>query len=195
MAPVKGRDILGSSWTVCHVLEAVEMGRWKDLKNFDKGQIVIAGWLGQSSSKTPSLVGCFRYAVFSFDQVDGWVCMYHLPGEEMAVGWTMGRRQAGGGFWHSCGCYFDTYHLPEDCFRPLDVSGLFQQSNAPWYYAKMVKESFEEREKKSWRCWLCLQISQISIRLRICGMCWAANLIHGGINLQLAGLKGSVASV
>ncbi|XP_051512983.1 uncharacterized protein LOC127417191 isoform X1 [Myxocyprinus asiaticus] len=64
------------------------------------------------------------------DHVDGRVRVRHLPGEEMAAGCTMGRRQAGGGSvmlnvllgnlgsWHSCGCYFDTYQLPKDCCRP-----------------------------------------------------------------------------
>ncbi len=33
-------------------LEAGKMGKLKDLSEFDKGQIVMARWLGQSISKT-----------------------------------------------------------------------------------------------------------------------------------------------
>ncbi len=42
------------------------------------------------------------------------------------------------GFWHSNGCYFDTYHLPKNCCKPhipfmalvfTDGSGFFQQDN------------------------------------------------------------------
>ena len=47
------------------VLEAGEMGKCKDLSEFDKDQIVTAGQLGQSISKTAVLVGCSRSAVVS----------------------------------------------------------------------------------------------------------------------------------
>jgi len=33
---------------------------------------------------------------FLSDQVIGWVYVCHLPGKELAAGWTMGRRQADG---------------------------------------------------------------------------------------------------
>jgi len=36
------------SGLVINMLDAGEMGRNKDLSNFDKGQIVMAGHLGQS---------------------------------------------------------------------------------------------------------------------------------------------------
>ena len=41
------------------------MGRSKDLRDFDKGQIVMARRLGQSISETARLVGCSRSAVVS----------------------------------------------------------------------------------------------------------------------------------
>ena len=47
------------------MLDAGEMGRSKDLSDFDKGQIVMASRLGQSISETARLVGCSRSAVES----------------------------------------------------------------------------------------------------------------------------------
>ena len=47
------------------VLDAGEMGRSKDLSDFDKGQIVMARRLGQSISETARLVRCSRSAVVS----------------------------------------------------------------------------------------------------------------------------------
>ena len=47
------------------VLEAGKMGKRKDLRDFDKGQILMARRLGQSISKIAGLVGCPRYAVVS----------------------------------------------------------------------------------------------------------------------------------
>jgi len=44
------------------------MGKRKDLSEFDKDQIVMARWLGQSNSKTAALVGCSRSAVVSIYQ-------------------------------------------------------------------------------------------------------------------------------
>ncbi|KAM4738727.1 uncharacterized protein FYW61_003426 isoform 1-T3 [Anableps anableps] len=41
------------------------MGKGKDLSDFEKGQIVMARRLGQSISKTASIVGCSRAAVVS----------------------------------------------------------------------------------------------------------------------------------
>ena len=35
----------------------LKMGKCNDLSEFDKGQIVMARWLGQSISKTAALVG------------------------------------------------------------------------------------------------------------------------------------------
>ena len=58
MAPVKGWDILGIKW-------AGEMGRNKDLSDFDKGQIVMTRRLGQSIPETARLVGCSRSEVVS----------------------------------------------------------------------------------------------------------------------------------
>ena len=68
MAPVKGWDILGASEQSVlevDVLDAGEMGRSKDLSNFDKGQIVMARRLGQSIFETARLVGCSQSAVVS----------------------------------------------------------------------------------------------------------------------------------
>ena len=47
------------------MLDAGEIGRSKDLSEFDKGQIVMARQLGQSISETARLVGCSRSAVVS----------------------------------------------------------------------------------------------------------------------------------
>ena len=47
------------------MLDAGEMGRSKDLSDFDKGQIAMARRLGQSISETARLVGCSRSAVVS----------------------------------------------------------------------------------------------------------------------------------
>ena len=50
------------------VLYVGEMGRSKDLSDFDKNQIVMARRLDQSISETARLVGCSRSAVVSTDQ-------------------------------------------------------------------------------------------------------------------------------
>ena len=50
------------------VLEAGKMGKHKDLSEFDEGQIVMAGRLGQSIFKTAALVGCSRSTVVSIYQ-------------------------------------------------------------------------------------------------------------------------------
>ena len=47
------------------VLDAGEMGRSKDLSDFDKGQVIMAIQLGQSISETARLVGCSRSPVVS----------------------------------------------------------------------------------------------------------------------------------
>jgi len=44
---------------VINMLDAREMGKNKDLSDFDKGQIDMARRLGQSISETARLVGCF----------------------------------------------------------------------------------------------------------------------------------------
>lgn len=43
---------------VVNVMDAAEIGRSKDLRDFGKNQSVMAGCLGQSISERPSLVGC-----------------------------------------------------------------------------------------------------------------------------------------
>ncbi len=119
--------------------------------------------------------------------VNGRVRVRCLPGEEMAPGCTMGRRQAGRGSvmlwamfcWETMG---PGIHVTSTCTTYLntvadqvlpfmarifpDGSGLFQQNNAPCHTAKIVQEWFEEHE-----CWLGLQTPQISVRSNICGMC------------------------
>ena len=51
--------------------EAGKMGKCKDLSDFNKGWIVMARRLGQSSSKTAGLLGCSRYTVVSTYQKEG----------------------------------------------------------------------------------------------------------------------------
>ncbi len=44
---------------------------------------------------------------------------------------------------HSCGCYFETYHLPKDFYRshtPLHGNGLFKQDNAPCHTSNKQRE-------------------------------------------------------
>ena len=52
------------------MFEAGKMGKRNDLRDFDKGQIVMASWLDQSISKITSLVGSSRYAVEWFEKHD-----------------------------------------------------------------------------------------------------------------------------
>lgn len=55
MTPVKGWDILGSKWTLrswCVFVGGKKNGQSKDLSHCNNGQIVMAGGLGQSISKT-----------------------------------------------------------------------------------------------------------------------------------------------
>lgn len=46
-------------------LEAAKCAKWKDLSNFDRGQIVMARRLRQSFCKTAGLVACSWSAVVS----------------------------------------------------------------------------------------------------------------------------------
>uniref|UniRef100_A0AAY5KFW1 Tc1-like transposase DDE domain-containing protein n=1 Tax=Esox lucius TaxID=8010 RepID=A0AAY5KFW1_ESOLU len=103
--------------------------------------------------------------------VDGQVRMRCLPGEHMAPGCTIGRRQAGGGsvmLWAMfCGetlgpaIHVDvtltrtTYlSIVADHVHPFMATvfrhgiGLFQQDNAPGHEAKMVQEWFGEHKNK-----------------------------------------------
>ena len=65
MAPVKGWAAIEQSVLEVDVLEAGKMGKRKDLRDSDKGQIVMARRLSQSISNTTGLVGCSWYAVVS----------------------------------------------------------------------------------------------------------------------------------
>ena len=70
-----------------------------------------------------------------------------------------------------------TWHLPHsivaDHIYPLmetvfpDGCGLFHQDNAPYHKEKLFRST-----TTSLRCWLRIQIPQISIQSSICGMCW-----------------------
>ena len=99
---------------------------------------------------------------FLLHHVDGQVCVHHLPGEHMAPGCTMGRRQAGGGSvmlwamfcWETLGpaIHVDvtltrtTYlSIVADHVHPFmetvfpDGCGLFQQDNAPCHKTKWFR--------------------------------------------------------
>ncbi|KAK3516948.1 hypothetical protein QTP70_028239, partial [Hemibagrus guttatus] len=170
-----------------------KMGKRKDLSEFDKGQIVMARRLDQSISKTAALVGCSQSVVvsiyqkwsknwtreqwkkvawsdetcFLFHHMDGRVCVHRLPGEHMAPGCTMGRRQAGGGSvmlwamfcWETlgpadhvdvtltCTTYLcivveHVYPFMETVFP--DGCGVFQQDNVACPKAKIIQEWFDE---------------------------------------------------
>lgn len=74
------------------------------------------------------------------------MCAPHLRGEEGNV--LLGNR-------HSCGHYFDTYHLSKQCCSPSNspswqqysLVSLFQQDNEPCDTANTVQLWFEEKEK------------------------------------------------
>ncbi|MCI4388573.1 hypothetical protein PGIGA_G00087550 [Pangasianodon gigas] len=108
---------------------------------------------------------------FLLNHVDGWMRVRHLPGEEMAPGCTMGRRQAGRGSvmlwamfcWETLGpvIHVDVtltrtiyLNIAADQVHPFmatvfpNGSGLFQQDNAPCHSAKIVQAWFEEHDKE-----------------------------------------------
>ena len=108
---------------------------------------------------------------FLLHHVDGRVRVRRFPGEHMAPGCTMGRRQAGGGSvmlwamfcWETLGpaIHVDvtltrtTYlSIVADHVHPFMETvfpggcGLFQQDNAPCHKAKMVQEWFEEHNNE-----------------------------------------------
>lgn len=105
-------------------------------------------WVSELSHVVMEDCGLVWWSCFLLHHVDGWVCVRHLPGEDMASDCTVGRRQAGGGSvmlwqcstgnlgsWH----HVDMYHLTKHYCRPsaplqdndifLNGSGLFQQNN------------------------------------------------------------------
>uniref|UniRef100_A0A8C4NKQ7 Tc1-like transposase DDE domain-containing protein n=1 Tax=Eptatretus burgeri TaxID=7764 RepID=A0A8C4NKQ7_EPTBU len=107
---------------------------------------------------------------FLLDHVDGHVHERHLPGEVMAQGCTVERRQAGGGSvmlwamfcWKTLGL---PIHVDVNLTRVTnltivaeqvypfmamvfpDGSGPFQQENAPCHTAHIVREWFEEHDE------------------------------------------------
>jgi len=79
------------------------------------------------------------------------------------------------GFGHSCGCKFDTCHLPKHCYIPswqwcflVEVAS-FSRLMHPSRLHTLFRNGLRN---KSTRCCSGLQIPQISIELSICGMCW-----------------------
>ena len=100
---------------------------------------------------------------FLLDHMDGRVRVCHLPGEVMAPGCAVGRRQAGGGSvmpwamfcWETLGLSIHVdvnltrvtkLNIVADQVHPFmamvfpDGSGLFQQDNAPSHTAHIVRE-------------------------------------------------------
>jgi len=102
---------------------------------------------------------------FLLHHVDGRVRVHRLPGEHMAPGCTMGRRQADGGSvmlwakfcWETLGpaIHVDLSIVADHVHPFMEMvfpggCGLFQQDNALCHKAKMVQEWFEEQT--SLRC-------------------------------------------
>ena len=120
----------------------------------------------QWACENPNWTNGRRWPCLMNHQVGGWVCVRHLPGEHMAPGCTMGRRQAGWGSvmlwamfcWETLGpaihvdvslthtTYIsfvaDRAHPFTETVSPNDC-GLYQQYNAPCHEAKLVQEWFE----------------------------------------------------
>ncbi len=156
--------------------------------------------------------GCLDWGIaFSF-RSGGWLLgesVCRLSEEDMAAGCTgkkAGRRRqcyALGnvllgdlGSWHSCGCYFDTYHLPKHCCRPRTP---FHGSGVPWrqcplsaectcHTAKTVQEWFEEHDNE-FKVLLWPPNSPESDWVSI-GCAGPTNPIHRVPTSQLARLKG-----
>lgn len=87
---------------------------------------------------TGGLVWWIFFLFFYITWMAGCVC---LPGERVAPGFTMGRKQCWGcsvmlwplfcvGSCHACGWYFDTDHLTKHSFRPCTC---FHGDGAPWW--------------------------------------------------------------
>ncbi|KAK3573262.1 hypothetical protein QTP86_019240, partial [Hemibagrus guttatus] len=75
---------------------------------------------------------------FLLHHVDGQVRLCRLPGEHMAPGCTMGRRQAGGGSVMLWAMF---------CWKTLGPAIHVVQDSAPCHKAKIVQEWFDEHNK------------------------------------------------
>lgn len=117
---------------------------------------MVASQLGQSISKATGFSGHSQYAMF-LDMMEQckkavwsneshfffyimWTARRRWPGEEIAPGCTMGRKQAGVMLWVMTHIIyltllqtFMTVQLPND-------DGHFQQDNVPQHAAKLVEE-------------------------------------------------------
>ncbi|KAK3549087.1 hypothetical protein QTP70_031342 [Hemibagrus guttatus] len=142
------------------MLTPVHLRQWaREHKNWTTEQSKKVAWSDESH--------------FLLHHVDGRMCVRCLPGEHMAPGCTMERRQAGGGsvmlwtmFCWEILCpaiHVDitltrtTYlSIVADHVHPFmetvkgfpDGCGLFQQDNAPCHKAKMVQEWFDDHSNE-----------------------------------------------
>ena len=149
---------------------------------------------------------------FLLHHVVGWVCVHCLPGEDIAPGCTMGRRQASGGSvmlwamfcWETVGLAIHvdvtltctTYlSIAADHKHPFTLYSLMAVASFSRIMHSVTKQKWSRNGLRSTtttlRCCHGLQIPQISIQ-SICGMCCP---IHGGPTSQLTGLKGSAAKI
>ncbi len=108
-APVIGWNTLGSMWTFWPQSWCVR-SRKMILASIVKGQILMARRLGQSISKTAALVGCSQFPWgthgprMHYGKKASWRRQCDVLGNVLLGNF---------GSCHSCGCYFDTYHLPK----------------------------------------------------------------------------------
>ncbi|KAK3553900.1 hypothetical protein QTP70_012922 [Hemibagrus guttatus] len=117
--------------------EAGQMGKHKDLSEFDKDQIVMVRPLDQSISKTAALVGCSWWSQY---HALGNVLLGNLGSCHIHVDVTLTRTTY-------LSIVADHVHTFMETVFP-DGCGLFQRDNAPCHKAKMLQEWFDEHNNE-----------------------------------------------